>query len=213
MTPNMPKPMTPQPPAVPPASAKVAAAAAFTRMHKQAIVTVPTAAGIGAGLGAITAPSGHRMEGLGRGAVKGTGTGAGMIGGSVAGGLGALVLGALNPRIGKTLFGPSSKQVAEALKRYIARGGRTITRKGKKIPVRTGTGLEIMPYDEAYGRNAIVRGGIAGAIPGAGLGYAGASSTIGKPTWEKKEASLLSADEEVKESAARVLAQLQKNAE
>lgn len=156
------------------------------QVGKQAFVTLPITAGVGAGLGAVTSPSGHRMEGLGRGAVKGTGTGAGMIGGGVGGALGALALAAASPRIGKTLFGPSAAQLADALKRFVQRGGRTITRGGKKVPVRSpGT---LSPYTDAYLRNAIVRGGTTGAVGGAGLGYAGASAAIGKPSWENKEA-------------------------
>lgn len=160
------------------------------QVGKQAFVTLPITAGVGAGLGAVTSPSGHRMEGLGRGAVKGTGTGAGMIGGGVGGALGALALAAASPRIGKTLFGPSAAQLADALKRFVQRGGRTMTRGGKKVPIRSpGT---LSPYTDAYLRNAIVRGGTTGAVGGAGLGYAGASAAIGKPSWENKEASLLS---------------------
>lgn len=160
------------------------------QVGKQAFVTLPVTAGIGAGLGAATSPSGHRMEGLGRGAVKGTGTGVGMIGGGMGGALGALALAAVSPRIGKTLFGPSTSQLADALKRFVQRGGRTVTRGGKKIPVRSPG--SISPYTDAYLRNAIVRGGTTGAVGGAGLGYAGASAAMGKPSWEKKEASVLS---------------------
>jgi hypothetical protein len=160
------------------------------QVGKQAFVTLPVTAGVGAGLGAATSPAGHRMEGLGRGAVKGTGTGVGMIGGGMGGALGALALAAVSPRIGKTLFGPSAAQLADALKRFVQRGGRTITRGGKKIPVRSPG--QISPYSDAYLRNAIVRGGTTGAVGGAGLGYAGTSAALGKPSWEKKEASVLS---------------------
>jgi hypothetical protein len=155
-------------------------------MGKQAFVTLPITAGVGAGLGAVTSPSGHRMEGLGRGAVKGTGTGAGMIGGGIGGALGALALAAASPRIGKTLFGPSAAQLADALKRFVQRGGRTMSRGGKKVPIRSPG--QLSPYSDAYLRNAIVRGGTTGAVGGAGLGYAGASAAIGKPSWENKEA-------------------------
>lgn len=159
-------------------------------MGKQAFVTLPITAGVGAGLGAVTSPSGHRMEGLGRGAVKGTGTGAGMIGGGIGGALGALALAAASPRIGKTLFGPSAAQLSDALKRFVQRGGRTMTRGGKKVPIRSPGSLS--PYTDAYLRNAIVRGGTTGAVGGAGLGYAGASAAIGKPSWENKEAGAAS---------------------
>lgn len=93
-------------------------------MGKQAFVTLPATAGLGAGIGAITSPSGHRMEGAGRGAVKGTGT--------------------------------------------------------------------------------------TGAVGGAGLGYAGASAAIGKPSWENKEAgagsSLLKSLQKVLGKATKTLA-------
>lgn len=42
---------------------------------------------IGAGLGAATAPAGHRLEGLGRGAGRGLGTSVGMTAGGLGGGL------------------------------------------------------------------------------------------------------------------------------
>lgn len=46
------------------------------QMGKQSALFLP-AAGVGGALGAATSPSGHRIEGAGRGAIKGTATAAG----------------------------------------------------------------------------------------------------------------------------------------
>lgn len=195
------------------------------QMGKQSVFVLP-AMGVSAGLGAVTAPTGHRMEGMARGATKGVGAGLGGIAGGALGAIGAAGLGLLNPRVGRALFGPNKTQLIDALKRYVARGGRTITVNGKKVPVRQPG--RISPYTDAMLRNAVNRGGIAGAVGGGGLGYAGASSAIGKPSWEKKEASVLSVEKsedtnkenkmdkhsthDIVKNASAVLAQLRKNA-
>jgi len=157
---------------------------------KKAFVTLPATAGLGAGFGAITSPSGHRMEGAGRGATIGAGTSAGMGVGGALGAVGAAALGLLNPRAGKALFGPNKAQLVEAMKRFLARGGRTMMRSGKKVPIR-GSG-HISPYTDAMLRNATTRGGVAGLIGGGLAGGALTESALGAPSWEKKEASVLS---------------------
>ena len=157
---------------------------------KQAFVTLPATAGIGAGVGALTSPSGHRMEGAGRGAAIGAGTGVGMGVGGAAGAIGAAALGLLNPRAGKALFGPNKAQLVEAMKRFLARGGRTMMRSGKKVPIR-GSG-RMSPYTDAMLRNATTRGGVAGLVAGGLGGGALSESALGAPSWEKKEASVLS---------------------
>jgi hypothetical protein len=149
--------------------------------HKQATVILPSM-GLGAGLGAVTAPAGHRMEGAGRGAAKGTGTGVGATVGAPAGALGALALSLMNPRVGKTLFGPSSRQLGTYL--------RQLARTGKLTKVlRPG---HMKPENKLQLANTLLGGGAAGAAGGGGLGYASTSAMLGKPSWEKKEASVLS---------------------
>lgn len=159
------------------------------QLGKQSAVVLPSM-GIGAGLGAVTSPSGHRMEGAGRGATKGMGFGIGSLGGGALGAIGAAGLGLLNPRAGKALFGPNKTQLVEAMKRWLSRGGRTITRNGKKLPVRSPGRMS--PYTDAMLRNAVNRGGLVGGLGGGVGGYALADAALPAPSWEKKEASVLS---------------------
>lgn len=118
---------------------------------------------LGAGIGAATSPEGHRMEGASRGAVKATGTGLGAVAGIPAGVLTALML-----------------------------------LKGKKLPRLPGRGPIPYPQGRRAAENiarmtaAIGVGAPAGAALGGGAGYAGTSALLGKPSWEKKTASVLS---------------------
>lgn len=118
---------------------------------------------LGAGIGAMTSPEGHRMEGASRGAVKATGTGLGAAAGIPAGVLTALMLlkGKKIPRLpgrGPIPY-PQGRRAAENVARMTA---------------------------------AIGLGAPAGAAVGGGAGYAGTSALLGKPSWEGKKASLLS---------------------
>lgn len=61
------------------------------QMRKQSAFFLPTA-GVGGALGAVTSPAGHRIEGAGRGAIKGTATAAGGMAGVPIGMLLALAL-------------------------------------------------------------------------------------------------------------------------
>jgi hypothetical protein len=170
---------------------------------KEAAFVLPLA-GIGAGLGAITSPSGHRMEGVGRGATKGTGTGIGATIGAPIGALGMLALALRNPSIGKKMLGPSSQQL-NAFRTHL----HSLVGKAPK-PNRPGY---ISPENKLRLGNTLLSGGIGGAVGGGALGYAGTDALLGKPTWEtNKQANSFEGEEEVKKSAAAVLAQLQKNA-
>ena len=121
---------------------------------------------IGAGLGAVTSPEGHRMEGAGRGAAKATGTSLGAVAGIPAGILAAMML-----MKGKRL---------------------PVPRGGIKIPRRFDMNQR---NRENLGKlvAAVGMGAPAGAAVGGGAGYAGTSAILGKPSWEQpKTASLLS---------------------
>ena len=136
---------------------------------KKAFFTLPAAAGIGAGLGAVTAPTGSvsgaddikmRMESTGRGAVKGLSTGAGSTGGMMLGTLLAMLAtrGKFRPRPPRVM-GPTRAGVQNAVSHF---------------------------------GNSVVRGGVPGAVLGGVGGYAAADAALGKPSWEGKKASVLS---------------------
>jgi hypothetical protein len=148
---------------------------------KKAAVMLP-AAGIGAGLGAVTSPSGHRMEGLGRGAVKGTATGAGIMAGAPVGALGMLGLSLAMPGVGKKLFGPSSRQLGDYLKRLARKGQLHKT-------LRPG---HIRPEKKLELVNTLLGGAAVGAPLGGAAGYGAANAAMGSPSWEGKTASALS---------------------
>lgn len=170
-------PATPAPKDMAPAADAAAGACAA----KQAAVVLP-AAGIGAGLGAVTSPSGHRMEGLGRGAVKGTATGAGVMAGAPVGALGMLGLSLAMPGVGKKLFGPSSRQLGDYLK-HLARKGK-LHKAMRPGHIRPEKKLELM--------NTLLGGAAVGAPLGGAAGYGAANAAMGAPSWEGKTASLLS---------------------
>jgi len=156
------------------------------QLGKQSALILPSM-GVGAGLGAVTAPSGHRMEGAGRGAAKGTGTGLGAMIGAPVGALGALALTAANPRLGKALFSPSKQQLANYLRQMFRRGDVL-----RRRPIRAG-GPGAAIDKKLQLANTLIGGGTAGVFGGGAAGYAGTSAALGKPSWEKKEASMLSA--------------------
>jgi hypothetical protein len=155
------------------------------QLGKQSALVLPSM-GVGAGLGAVTAPSGHRMEGAGRGAAKGTGTGLGAMIGAPVGALGALALTAANPRLGKALFSPSKQQLANYLRQMFRRGDVL-----RRRPIRAG-GPGAAIDKKLQLANTLIGGGTAGVFGGGAAGYAGTSAALGKPSWEKKEASVLS---------------------
>lgn len=124
---------------------------------------------VGGVAGAVTAPSGHRMEGLGRGVTQGAGGSVGSAVGVPTGIAGALALSLISPRLGKALFGAHSRQLGNIGKKLLrARGPRPLT-----------------PAQRIYGQNLITRGGTAGAIGGSVAGIAGTSALMGKPSWEE----------------------------
>lgn len=153
------------------------------KTEKDAAVVLP-AAGIGAGLGVLTGPPGHRVESAGRGALKGTGTGVGMLGGFPVGALAALGLSAASPRVGKALFGPSKNQLAHYLK-FLARKGQL---KGHlQIAKRPGY---MSPEKKLRMINTVVGGGLAGSAAGGAAGYSAADALLGDASWENKQANL-----------------------
>ena len=117
---------------------------------------------LGAGMGAMTSPEGHRMEGAGRGAVKATGTTLGAAAGIPAGILAALML----------IKGKKMPRIPGGV------GARAWARRGARNMANMSTAVGV--------------GAPAGAAVGGGAGYAGTSAFLGKPSWEKKEASVLS---------------------
>jgi hypothetical protein len=127
---------------------------------------------VGGVAGAVTAPSGHRMEGLGRGVTQGVGGSVGSAVGVPTGIVGALALSLISPRLGKALFGAHSRQLGNISKKFVNR-------------VR-GTGPRpLTPAQRIYGQNLITRGGTAGGIGGGVAGIAGTGALMGKPSWEK----------------------------
>lgn len=136
---------------------------------------------LGAGIGAATSPAGHRMEGASRGAVKATGTGLGAVAGIPAGILAAAMM-LKGKRFPKNRGLPSWIQLAPDF--HYAPGA-----KPKPRPV---TMNQRNQENMARMVAAVGMGAPAGAAVGGGAGYAGASALLGKPSWEKKEASLLS---------------------
>ena len=134
---------------------------------KQAFL-LPAVSGIADGL---LAPSGHRMEGVGRGVTKGVGGSVGSAVGVPTGIAGAIALALINPRLGRALFGASRNQLGNI---------------GKKVVHKwNGTGIRpLTPIQKIYGQNLITRGGTAGAIGGGIAGIAGTSALMGKPSWE-----------------------------
>ena len=149
-------------------------------MGKQAALILPSM-GIGAGLGVLSSPAGHRMEGAGRGAAKGTGAGLGATLGAPIGAAGALALSLMSPRAGKALFGPSSRQLGNYFK--------TLARNVKlKKPLQR---VHITAENRLQLLNTLGGAGAAGAAGGAGLGYAGASAAMGEPSWANKQSSML----------------------
>jgi len=141
------------------------------QVGKQAFF-LPTAVG---GYEALTAPSGHRAEGLGRGVVKGTGASLGGIAGAPLGIAGAVALALANPRLGKALFGTTRGQIARIGKNFINQ--RPLT-----------------PSQLNAAQNLSRRGGAAGAMGGGIAGLSITDSMLGKPSWEKKEAAVLSVE-------------------
>lgn len=148
------------------------------QMGKQALMMLPTM-GIGAGLGALTAPTGRlsgtdasavRAESVGRGATKGFGTGAGLT-------LGGLLATALTR--GKLRIPPEALSAA----------GRAARRTGRKLPFPRGVKPGTLPWLWLE-QKGLPRAG--GALAGGGLGFAAADAALGTPSWEKKQASVLS---------------------
>lgn len=154
------------------------------KTEKDAAVVLP-AAGIGAGLGVLTGPPGHRVESAGRGALKGTGTGVGMLGGFPVGALAALGLSAASPRAGKALFGPSKNQLARYIK-FLASKGKLHGELRSKFK-RPGY---ISPEKKLRTINTVVGGGLAGSAAGGAAGYSAADALLGDASWENKQANL-----------------------
>lgn len=143
------------------------AAGAQRAMNKQAIV-VPSL--LGAGLGALTSPEGHRAEGAGRGAAKGVGTSLGAIAGVPLGILAAVA----------ALKGRKLPQTLAPFRRLA------------RLPKLPYSGKQQNAENMARTMAILGIGAPGGAVVGGGAGYAGTSALLGKPSWEGKKASVLS---------------------
>lgn len=117
---------------------------------------------VGAGLGALTSPEGHRSEGAYRGAAKGTGTGLGALAGMPLGVLATAML--LKGR------------------------GRKIPLRATSGPMR---GARPFTQNQANRQNlgrALVALGIGapvGGVAGGAAGYGATSAALGKPSWDQ----------------------------
>lgn len=146
------------------------------QMKKQALYdtfTTGTTA-LGGGLGAVTAPAGHRVEGTARGAVKGLAGGIGAETGLLGGTLLAAL--AMAPRLRGRL--PRGISIApELANRMAAKGVKPLRR---DMNAMNRENLQRMMAH--VGKSTLV-----GGIPGAALGgYSGASladAALGKPSW------------------------------
>jgi hypothetical protein len=137
------------------------------QLGKQAFL-LPALTGIAGG---VTAPSGHRMEGVGRGVAQGVGGSIGSAIGVPTGIAGAIALALINPRLGRTLFGASRSQLGNISKKVVNKWN--------------GTGFRpLTPLQKIYGQNLISRGGTAGAIGGGVAGITGTGALMGKPSWD-----------------------------
>lgn len=130
-----------------------------TYTTKRAFFTLPAAA-LGAGLGAVTSPEGHRTEGAYRGAAKGSGT---AVGGLLGMPLGVLAAAALMK--GKNLR-PTARMMAQRPMR-------------RDMNARNIQGLSRLFAAVGLG---VPVGGVAGGT----AGYAATSAGLGKPSWEQK---------------------------
>ena len=127
---------------------------------------------VGGVAGGLLAPSGHRMEGVGRGVAQGVGGSVGGMIGAPMGMVGAIALALANPRLGKALFGASRNQLDNI---------------GKKV-VNKWNGTGFRPLTQAqkiYAGNLLSRGGTAGAIGGGMAGVTGTSALMGAPSWKQ----------------------------
>jgi len=116
---------------------------------------------IGAGLGVITSPEGHRMEGAARGAVKGTGAGLGALAGTPLGVL--------------------------AMSLLLKGRGRKIPLSGAANPMRRPMPFTQNQVNRQNLGRALATLGLgvpAGATVGGVGGYAATSAVLGKPSWE-----------------------------
>jgi hypothetical protein len=125
---------------------------------------------LGAGVGAMTSPEGHRLEGASRGAVKATGAGLGAAVGIPGGILAAMML-------------LKNKRLSAGMTNAGARIG-----KASPYTLNTRNRENLAKLVASVGLGAP-----AGAVIGGTGGYSLASSALGKPSWEGKKASVLSA--------------------
>lgn len=150
-----------------------------TNMKKRAALGLGETTGIGSafgtGYGAVTAPSGHRIEGAARGGIRGAGAGLGAYAGGI-GGTGIAFAALLNAN--------RRSRLAQAL--GLAADG--VGRAGKRV-VNRGTG----PSPEALRdfMNHFAMSSLVGGVPGAVIGGTGGSTlagaALGKPSWETKK--------------------------
>jgi hypothetical protein len=145
-----------------------------TQLGKQAFIMLP-ATGIGAGLGAITAPTGQlsglddaavRAESVSRGATKGFGTGLGLT-------------------LGSLLAAAATRGKLRIPREALTSAGRAARDAGRRPPppnfmytdgMRFNKFLELWMQQKGIPRAA-------GTLAGGGLGYAGADAVLGKPSW------------------------------
>ena len=133
-----------------------------TYTTKQAFFMLPAAA-VGAGLGAVTSPAGHRTEGAYRGAAKGTGTAVGSLLGMPLGVIATAML-----MKGKNLR-PS----------MAGRAGAGTARRPFRMDMNARNAESFRRMVAALGIG-VPTGGVAGGT----AGYAATSAGLGKPSWE-----------------------------
>ena len=139
---------------------------------KQAFVMLPGM--LGAGLGALTAPTGQasglqdaqiRAESIGRGAAKGTGMGLGLTSGAL--------LAALLTR-GRLKIPRGSLSAA----------GQRAANMGSRMPYPRGIRPAVL-LAEAMKQKILPR--VGGTLGGGAVGYAGTDALLGKPSWEQNK--------------------------
>jgi hypothetical protein len=137
---------------------------------KQAFVMLPGM--LGAGLGAITAPTGQasglqdaqiRAESIGRGAAKGTGAGLGL----TAGALLATML---------------TKGRLKIPRGSLTAAGQRAANTGSRLPYPRGIKPSVL-LAEAMKQKILPR--VGGTLGGGVAGYTGADALLGKPSWEQ----------------------------
>jgi len=150
----------PQP--VAPAQRTMLAKASSLNQVKSALM----ASFVGGGLGAMTSPEGHRMEGAARGAVKGTGTGLGALAGMPLGVLAAAMM----------LKGRRLPFMHKGMTNAARSAARKVTQN------------DVNGHNLANALMSVGIGAPVGGVVGGAGGYAATSAALGKPSWQKSSA-------------------------